>query len=72
MAFQLVDTTLAKLYLKDPKSRHHLINMLDREAHECDVDELAPLLERESLHWYLSQMLLLQHRLPETLTVWTE
>ncbi|KAK9898088.1 hypothetical protein P389DRAFT_170226 [Cystobasidium minutum MCA 4210] len=69
---RLVDTALAKLYLDDPKSKQHLLNMLEREPHECDVDELAPLLERSSLHWYLSQMLLLQHRITDTLVIWTE
>jgi hypothetical protein len=49
-----------------------LLNMLDREVHVFDVDEIAPLLEKNSLHWHLSQMLLLEHRVPETLLIWTE
>lgn len=49
-----------------------LFDMLEREAHDCDVDDLAPLLEKHSLHWYLSQLLLLEHRIADTLVVWTE
>ena len=84
---QLVDTSLAKLYLTGTSSRSHhqrtssegaapppqaLLDMLEKEAHDCDVDELAPLLEKSGLHWYLSQLLLSQGRVKDILVIWTE
>ena len=69
---KLVDTSLAKLYLETPSRLTPLLNMLEMEAHDCDVDELASSLEKDSLHWYLSQLYLAQGRIAEVLVIWTE
>lgn len=67
-----MDTVLAKLYLENPGKLGALLSMLEKEAHDCDVDELAPLLEKSNLHWYIAQLYLLHGRVSETLKVWTE
>lgn len=46
--------------------------MLEQEAHDCEVDEIADLLEQNGLHWFLSQLYLLRGRTAETLKIWTE
>ena len=70
--YQLVDTTLAKLLLANADQLPSLIAILDGEAHACDVDELASLLESNGLHWHLSQLYLRQGRVGEVLRIWTE
>ena len=72
LMIQLVDTVLAKLYLETAHRLPLLLDMLEKEAHDCDVNELAPHLEGNSLHWYLSQLYLLEGKIPETLQIWTE
>lgn len=67
-----MDTCLAKLYLRDREHTPALLNMLEREPHDCDVDELSGALEVNGLHWHLSQLYLMAGRVQETLIVWKE
>lgn len=69
---QLVDTCLAKLYLEDRQYHPALITMLEQEAHDCDVEQLRPLLEQNQMHWYLSQLYLAKGQVSETLSIWAE
>ena len=69
---QLVDTCLAKLYLESDNGLPPLLDMLETEAHDIDVDEVAVMFESHELHYHLSQLYLAQGRLANVLQIWSE